>query len=362
VTLCEVNADMLEKFTDGALQVVSLAHEEAEWLNHRRVGTEHILLGILRQDKSAAARALDFLEITLNVTRDQVKRIMGEGEQSPTGQLPFSTRARTVFELSRLESSQLGCNYVGPEHVLLGIIRVPSCLALQVLAELDAKPDEVREQVKRQLLDQQNQEIVPAAAQAESARVPLSQICRDLTRQARAGALYPAVGQENAINRIIDVLGRPGRSIPVLVGSSSSALTAVVEGLAQRIVTGQVPDYLSEKRVYVFDSGGPGALADVIKQIHGRHDVILYIDRLHVLIKEEEEAASSSLKSALADEELQLIGAATPGEYRKHVQADEDMKEQIQAIMISEPTIMHSTAVLKEALRAATRTRIPRTY
>ena len=355
---------MLEKFTDGALQVVSLAHEEAEWLNHRRVGTEHILLGILRQDKSAAARALDSLEITLDAARKQVKRIMGEGEQPSASQLPFSARAQTVFDLSRLESLQLGCNYVGPEHVLLGLIRVPACLALRVLTELDVGPDEVREQVKRQLIGEPDQETVPATTQAESAPVRLGLVCRDLTQEARAGTLYPAVGRENEINRIAEVLGGPTRKIPVLVGASERALTAVVEGLAQKIASGQVQDSLKEKRVYAFGSGDSGALAGVIKQISARREVILFIERLSVPAGETEgeEVVSFILKSALADEKLQLIVAATPREYRKQLQADEEIKRRIQAIMIGESAIMYSSAMLKEALRAATQTRIPRTY
>jgi ATP-dependent Clp protease ATP-binding subunit ClpC len=362
--LCEVNDDMPEKFTDGARQVVSLAREEAEWLNHRCVGTEHILLGILRQDKSAAARALDSLEITLDGARQQVKKMMGEGRQSPAGHIPLTARAQTVFELSRLESSQLGSDHVAPEHILLGLIRVPSCLALRVLAALGVEPAEVREQVRHHLLDVQAQELTQVSAQAEPMPARLGQICRDLTQEAREGMLYPSVGRENEIKRIADVLGEPAKSIPVLVGSSSAALHAVVEGLAQSIITGHVPDLLREKRIYVFGSGDSDVLAGIIKQIHSRSEIILFIDRLSVLIKEKdgENSVGSSLQTALAGGKFQLIGAATLGEYRRHLQADGNIGKLLKPIIITEPAIMYSSAMLKEALRTATRTRIPRTY
>jgi ATP-dependent Clp protease ATP-binding subunit ClpC len=350
MTSREVNDNMLEKFTDAARQAVSLAKEEADWLNHRCVGTEHILLGILRQSKSAAANALGSLGITLDAARLRVKKIKGQGEQSPVGYIPYTARAEKVFDLSRLESSQLGCNYVGPEHVLLGLIRMRSCLAVQVLTELGADPVAVRGQVMRHLRDDADGEFAaPAGARGEPAPVRLGQFCRDLTQEARMGGLYPVIGREKEIRRVAEVLGRPTRNIPVLVGSNSSALSEVAEGLAQHIAAGHVPGSCKDKHLFALSSSDPDTLETLIDQVRGRHDVILFI-------------AAPSAVTSLASGELQLIAATTPAEYRRHLQGDDHLKKRLHPINIAEPTAMYSIEMLKEALRGATQTRIPRTY
>jgi ATP-dependent Clp protease ATP-binding subunit ClpC len=347
MTSCEVNDNMLEKFTDAARQAVSLAKDEADWLNHRCVGTEHILLGILRQSKTTAANALGSLGITLDAARLQVKKIKGQGEQSPVGYIPYTARVQKVFDLSRLESSQLGCNYVGPEHVLLGLIRMRSCLAVQVLAELGADPAAVRGQVMRYLRDDADGDLAaPADAQAEPAPVRLGQFCRDLTREARMGALYPVIGREKEIRRVTEILCRPTRNTPVLVGPDSVARTAVVEGLAQKIAAGHVPDPCKDKHLFAFRSGDPDELETFIDQVRGRRDVILFIDALPAV-------------TSLASGELQLIAATTPGEYRKHLQGDDHLKKRLYPINIADPTVVYSVEMLKEALRGATQTRIP---
>lgn len=350
MTSCEVNDNMLEKFTDAARQAVSLAKEEADWLNHRCVGTEHILLGILRQSKSTAANALGSLEITLDAARHQVKKIKGQGEQSPVGYIPYTARVEKVFDLSRLESSQLGCNYVGPEHLLLGLIRMGSCLAVQVLTDLGTDPAEVRAQVMRHLRDDKDGELAaPGGAQAEPAPVRLGQFCRDLTQEARAGELYPVIGREKEIRRVTEVLCRPTRNIPVLVSSNSGARTAVVEGLAQNIAAGHVPGSCKDKHLFAFSSSDPDGLEAFIAQVRGRQDVILFIDAL-------------SAVTSLASAELQLIAATTPAEYRRHLPGDDHLKKRMHPINIADPAVIYSIEMLKEALRGATQTRIPWTY
>jgi ATP-dependent Clp protease ATP-binding subunit ClpC len=347
MTSCEVNDNMLEKFTDAARQAVSLAKDEADWLNHRCVGTEHILLGILRQSKTTAANALGSLGITLDAARLQVKKIKGQGEQSPVGYIPYTARAQKVFDLSRLESSQLGCNYVGPEHVLLGLIRMRSCLAVQVLAELGADPVAVRGQVLRYLRDVADGErAAPADAQAEPAPVRLGQSCRDLTQEARMGALYPVIGREKEIRRVTEILCRPTRNTPVLVGSDSGARAAVVEGLAQKIAAGHVPGPCKDKHLFALSSDDADELETFMDQVRGRHDVILFIDALPAV-------------TSLATGELQLIAATTPGEYRKHLQRDDHLKKRLYPINIADPAVVYSVEMLKEALRGATQTRIP---
>ena len=357
---------MFERFTDRARRVVVLAQEEARMLDHSHIGTEHILLGLIREGGGVAAKALESLGISLQAVRQQVGEIVGRGQQAPSGHIPFTPRAKKVLELSLREALQLGHNYIGTEHILLGLIREGDGVAAQVLVKLGADPTRVRQQVIQLLAGSPGKE--PAAAGAPSVTAPsassliLDQFGRNLTAAAREGKLDPVIGREKEIERVMQVLSRRTKNNPVLVGEPGVGKTAVVEGLAQKIVQGEVPETLTGKQLYTLDLSAlvAGAryrgdfeerLKKVLKEIRTRGDIILFIDELHTLVgagaAEGAIDAASILKPMLARGELQTIGATTLDEYRKHLAKDAALERRFQPVQVAEPTIAHTIEILK---------------
>src|SRR6476660_9155165 len=354
---------MFERFTDRARRVVVLAQEEARMLNHNYIGTEHILLGLIHEGEGVAAKALESLGISLEAVRQQVEEIIGQGQQAPSGHIPFTPRAKKVLELSLREALQLGHNYIGTEHILLGLIREGEGVAAQVLVKLGADLNKVRQQVIQLLNGYQSKE--PAGATSESTpstSLVLDQFGRNLTQAAREGKLDPVIGREKEIERLMQVLSRRTKNNPVLIGEPGVGKTAVVEGLAQAIVKGEVPETLKDKHLYTLDLGSLVAgsryrgdfeerLKKVLKEIRTRGDIIMFIDEIHTLVgagaAEGAIDAASILKPMLARGELQTIGATTLDEYRKYVEKDAALERRFQPIQVGEPTVAHTIEILK---------------
>ena len=360
---------MFERFTDRARRVVVLAQEEARMLNHNYIGTEHILLGLIHEGEGVAAKALESLGISLEAVREQVQEIIGQGQQAPSGHIPFTPRAKKVLELSLREALQLGHNYIGTEHILLGLIREGEGVAAQVLVKLGADLNRVRQQVIQLISGYQGQgglrrrrrggvqqEGTPAGS------LVLDQFGRNLTQAAREGKLDPVIGREKEIERVMQVLSRRTKNNPVLIGEPGVGKTAVVEGLAQDIVKGEVPETLKDKQLYTLDLGALVAgsryrgdfeerLKKVLKEIRTRGDIILFIDEIHTLVgagaAEGAIDAASILKPMLARGELQTIGATTLDEYRKHIEKDSALERRFQPIQVAEPTLAHAIEILK---------------
>ncbi|MEO7429331.1 MAG: Clp protease N-terminal domain-containing protein, partial [Acidimicrobiales bacterium] len=364
---------MFERFTDRARRVVVLAQEEARLLNHNYIGTEHILLGLIHEGEGVAAKALESLGISLEAVRSQVEEIIGQGGSSPSGHIPFTPRAKKVLELSLREALQLGHNYIGTEHILLGLIREGEGVAAQVLVKLGADLSRVRQQVIQLLSGYQGPggssekagaTTGPGAAgqEAASGSLVLDQFGRNLTQQAREKKLDPVIGRSKEIERVMQVLSRRQKNNPVLVGEPGVGKTAVVEGLAQKIVVNDVPETLKGKQLYTLDLGALVAgsryrgdfeerLKKVLKEIRTRGDIILFIDELHTLVgagaAEGAIDAASILKPMLARGELQTIGATTLDEYRKHLEKDAALERRFQKIVVDEPTVAHTIEILK---------------
>ncbi|MEI6591063.1 MAG: Clp protease N-terminal domain-containing protein, partial [Actinomycetes bacterium] len=314
---------MFEKFTDKARRVVVLAQEEAKLLHHNYIGTEHILLGLIHEGEGVAAKALESLNISLESVREQVQEIIGQGQQPPTGHIPFTPRAKKVLELSLREALQLGHSYIGTEHLLLGLIREGEGVAAQVLTKLGADTNRVRQQVIQLLSGFQGKETVNVGgetAQAQKGSQILDQYGRNLTLAAAEGKLDPVIGREREIERVMQILSRRSKNNPVLIGEPGVGKTAVVEGLAQAIVQGNVPETLKGKQLYTLDLGALIAgsryrgdfeerLKKVTKEIRTRGDIITFIDEIHTLVgagaAEGAIDAASILKPLLARGELQ---------------------------------------------------------
>jgi ATP-dependent Clp protease ATP-binding subunit ClpC len=361
---------MFERFTDRARRVVVLAQEEARMLNHNYIGTEHILLGLIHEGEGVAAKALESLGISLDGVREQVQEIIGPGQQAPSGHIPFTPRAKKVLELSLREALQLGHNYIGTEHILLGLIREGEGVAAQVLVKLGADMTRVRSQVIQLLSGYQGKEttgagVAPGPGQAEgtpAGSVVLDQFGRNLTQAARENKLDPVIGRGQEMERVMQVLSRRTKNNPVLIGEPGVGKTAVVEGLAQAIVRGDVPETLKNKQIYTLDLGSVVAgsryrgdfeerLKKVLKEIRTRGDIILFIDEIHTLVgagaAEGAIDAASILKPLLARGELQTIGATTLDEYRQHIEKDAALERRFQPIQVQEPSVAHTIEILK---------------
>src|SRR2546429_1392530 len=356
---------MFERFTDRARRVVVLAQEEARMLNHNYIGTEHILLGLIHEGEGVAAKALESLGISLEGVRQQVEEIIGQGQQAPSGHIPFTPRAKKVLELSLREALQLGHNYIGTEHILLGLIREGEGVAAQVLVKLGADLNRVRQQVLQLLSGYQGKEPAETGGRGEgtpSSSLVLDQFGRNLTSSAREGKLDPVIGRAKEIERVMQVLSRRTKNNPVLIGQPGVGKTAVVEGLAQKIVTGEVPETIKDKQLYTLDLGALVAgsryrgdfeerLKKVLKEIRTRGDIILFIDEIHTLVgagaAEGAIDAASILKPMLARGELQTIGATTLDEYRKHLEKDAALERRFQPIYVEQPTVAHTIEILK---------------
>jgi ATP-dependent Clp protease ATP-binding subunit ClpC len=361
---------MFERFTDRARRVVVLAQEEARMLNHNYIGTEHILLGLIHEGEGVAARALESLNISPEAVRQQVEEIIGQGQAAPTGHIPFTPRAKKVLELSLREALQLGHNYIGTEHILLGLIREGEGVAAQVLQKLGADPNRVRQAVSTLLSGytggkEQAPDEETGGGQGEGGpqgSMVLDQFGCNLTQLARETKLDPVIGREKEIERVMQVLSRRTKNNPVLIGEPGVGKTAVVEGLAQDIVKGEVPETLTGKQIYTLDLGALVAgsryrgdfeerLKKVLKEIRTRGDIVLFIDELHTLVgagaAEGAIDAASILKPMLARGELQTIGATTRDEYRKHLEKDAALERRFQPIYVEEPSVAHSIEILK---------------
>ncbi|HUB74399.1 MAG TPA: ATP-dependent Clp protease ATP-binding subunit [Solirubrobacteraceae bacterium] len=375
--------------------MVVLAQEEARTLKHNYIGTEHILLGLLREEEGLAARVLESLDITVERVRAQVVRIVGSGEEVTSGQIPFTPRAKKVLELALREALSLGHNYIGTEHILLGLVRENEGVAARILLDFDADSEKIRNEVIRMLSGpggrRQGQGAGAGAGagsgssgEGKKSSKLLDQFGRNLTKLAAEGKLDPCVGRETEIERIMQILSRRTKNNPVLVGEPGVGKTAVVEGLAQRITSSEVPELLKNKQIYTLDLAALVAgskyrgefeerLKKVMKEITQRGDIILFIDELHNLVgagaAEGAIDAASILKPALARGELQTIGATTLDEYRKYLERDSALERRFQQIRVDEPTIdqtveiltglrdryeqHHKVQITDEALRAA---------
>ncbi len=361
---------MFERFTDRARRVVVLAQEEARMLSHNYIGTEHILLGLIHEGEGVAAKALESLDISLEAVRAQVEEIIGQGQQAPSGHIPFTPRAKKVLELSLREALQLGHSYIGTEHILLGLIREGEGVAAQVLQKLGADLNRVRQQVIQLLSGFQGKESGQAAAasgstsggDAPSSSLVLDQFGRNLTQDAREGKLDPIIGRGAQIERVMQVLSRRTKNNPVLIGEPGVGKTSIVEGLAQDIVKGNVPETLKDKQIYTLDLGALVAgsryrgdfeerLKKVLKEIRTRGDIVLFIDEIHTLVgagaAEGAIDAASILKPMLARGELQTIGATTLDEYRKYLEKDAALERRFQPIQVPEPSIADTIEMLK---------------
>jgi ATP-dependent Clp protease ATP-binding subunit ClpC len=364
---------MFERFTERARQVVVLAQEEARTLKHNYIGTEHILLGLLREEEGLAARVLESLDITVERVRAQVVRIVGSGEEVTSGQIPFTPRAKKVLELALREALSLGHNYIGTEHILLGLVRENEGVAARILLDFDADSEKIRNEVIRMLSGPggRRQGGQGAGAQAGAAAGTgegkkssklLDQFGRNLTKLAAEGKLDPVVGRENEIERIMQILSRRTKNNPVLIGEPGVGKTAVVEGLAQRITNADVPELLKGKQIYTLDLAALVAgskyrgefeerLKKVMKEITQRGDIILFIDELHNLVgagaAEGAIDAASILKPALARGELQTIGATTLDEYRKYLERDSALERRFQQIRVDQPSTDETVQILK---------------
>ena len=367
---------MFERFTDRARRVVVLAQEEARLLNHNYIGTEHILLGLIHEGEGVAAKALESLGISLEAVRNQVEEIIGQGGSSPSGHIPFTPRAKKVLELSLREALQLGHNYIGTEHILLGLIREGEGVAAQVLVKLGADLSRVRQQVIQLLSgysgsgqgegSEPGKETVGGSAERgdgpQGGSAILDQFGRNLTQNAKDKALDPVIGRMRETERVMQVLSRRTKNNPVLIGEPGVGKTAIVEGLAQKIVAGEVPETLRGKQLYTLDLGALVAgsryrgdfeerLKKVLKEIKTRGDIILFIDELHTLVgagaAEGAIDAASILKPMLARGELQTIGATTLEEYRKYLEKDAALERRFQPIRVEEPSLSHTIEILK---------------
>jgi len=366
---------LFERFTDRARRVVVLAQEEARLLNHNYIGTEHILLGLIHEGEGVAAKGLESLGISLEAVRSQVEELIGQGASSPSGHIPFTPRAKKVLELSLREALQLGHNYIGTEHILLGLIREGEGVAAQVLVKLGADLSRVRQQVIQLLSGYsgsgQGSSDSPGKAGATaggsggdspSGSLVLDQFGRNLTQAARDKKLDPVIGRHRETERVMQVLSRRTKNNPVLVGEPGVGKTAIVEGLAQMIANDDVPETIKDRQLYTLDLGALVAgsryrgdfeerLKKVLKEIKSRGDIVLFIDEIHTLVgagaAEGAIDAASILKPMLARGELQTIGATTLDEYRKHLEKDAALERRFQPITVDEPTVPHTIEILK---------------
>src|SRR5256885_826824 len=360
-----VEGNVFERFTERARQVVVLAQDEARALKHNYIGTEHILLGLLREEEGLAARVLESLDITVEEVRAQVARIVGQGDEVTTGQIPFTPRAKKVLELALREALSLGHNYIGTEHILLGLVRENEGVAARILLDFDADAEKIRNEIIRMLSGpgrRQGQGAGgPSGEKSKSSKL-LDQFGRNLTKQSQEGKLDPVVGRQTEIERLMQILSRRTKNNPVLIGEPGVGKTAVVEGLASRIASNQVPELLKNKQIYTLDLAALVAgskyrgefeerLKKVMKEIMQRGDIILFIDELHNLVgagaAEGAIDAASILKPALARGEMQTIGATTLDEYRKYLERDAALERRFQQIRVDEPSVDDTVQILR---------------
>ncbi|MGJ9462051.1 ATP-dependent Clp protease ATP-binding subunit [Actinotignum sp. GS-2025a] len=357
---------MFERFTDRARRVIVLAQEEARNLKHNYLGTEHILLGLIREGEGVAAKALEALGVTLESVRTQVIDIIGEGQEPPSGHIPFTPRAKKVIEFAMREGLQMGHSYIGTEHLLLGLTREADGVAAQVLIKLGADMSTVRNQVSQLISGFQGKEAVGVGGGpregTKAGSTVLDQYGRNLTAAARDHKLDPVIGRHTETERVMQVLSRRTKNNPVLIGEPGVGKTAVVEGLAQSIAAGNVPETLKDKQLYSLDMGSLVAgsryrgdfeerMKKILKEVNTRGDIILFIDEIHTLVgagaAEGALDAASLLKPMLARGELQVIGATTLDEYRKYIEKDAALERRFQPIQVEQPTVEQTIDILR---------------
>jgi ATP-dependent Clp protease ATP-binding subunit ClpC len=376
--------DRFDKFTDRARKVLTLAQDEAQRFNHNYIGTEHLLLGLVREGEGVAARVLENMNVELPKVRTAVEFIIGRGDRPVVGEVGLTPRAKRVIELAIDEARRLGHNYIGTEHLLLGLVREGEGIAAGVLESLGVNLDKVRHEVIRVL--SQSSSVGPAAETKRTSKTPtVDQLGINLTDAARAGKLDPVIGREKEIERVIQILSRRTKNNPALIGEPGVGKTAIADGLAHRIVAGDVPESLANKRVLTLDIGSLVAgtkyrgefeerLKKIIEELRSSNDAILFIDELHTLVgagaAEGAIDAANILKPPLARGELQCIGATTLDEFRKYIEKDAALERRFQPVMIEEPTLEqtidiltgireryeehHNVKISDEAVRAAT--------
>ena len=352
--------DRFDKFTDRARKVLTLAQDEAQRFNHNYIGTEHLLLGLVREGEGVAARVLENMNVELSKVRTAVEFIIGRGDRPVVGEVGLTPRAKRVIELAIDEARRLGHNYIGTEHLLLGLVREGEGIAAGVLESLGVNLDKVRHQVIHVL--SQSSSTTPAQEAKRPSKTPtLDQLGINLTEAARSGALDPVIGREKEIERVIQILSRRRKNNPALIGEPGVGKTAIAEGLAHRIVSGDVPETLADKRVLTLDIGSLVAgtkyrgefeerLKKIIEELRNSNDSVLFIDELHTLVgagaAEGAIDAANILKPPLARGELQCIGATTLDEYRKYIEKDSALERRFQPVMVDEPTVDEAVDIL----------------
>src|SRR6187431_1358639 len=352
--------DRFDKFTDRARKVLTLAQDEAQRFNHNYIGTEHLLLGLVREGEGVAARVLENMNVELAKVRTAVEFIIGRGDRPVVGEVGLTPRAKRVIELAIDEARRLGHNYIGTEHLLLGLVREGEGIAAGVLESLGVNLDKVRHEVIRVL--SQSSSAGPTPETKRASKTPtVDQLGINLTDAARAGKLDPVIGREKEIERVIQILSRRTKNNPALIGEPGVGKTAIVEGLAQRIVNRETPETLLDKRVLQLDVGSLVAgtmyrgqfeerLKRVIEELKSS-DSILFIDEVHMLVGAGSAGSSvdaaNILKPALSRGELQVIGATTLDEYRKHIESDAALERRFQPVTVDEPSEEETIEILK---------------
>ena len=352
--------DRFDKFTDRARKVLTLAQDEAQRFNHNYIGTEHLLLGLVREGEGVAARVLENMNVELPKVRTAVEFIIGRGDRPVVGEVGLTPRAKRVIELAIDEARRLGHNYIGTEHLLLGLVREGEGIAAGVLESLGVNLDKVRHEVIRVL--SQSSSAGPTQETKRASKTPtVDQLGINLTEASRAGKLDPVIGREKEIERVIQILGRKTKNNPALIGEPGVGKTAIAEGLAHRIVAGDVPESLLNKRVLTLDIGSLVAgtkyrgefeerLKKIIEELRNTNDAVLFIDELHTLVgagaAEGAIDAANILKPPLSRGELQCIGATTLDEYRKYIERDAALERRFQPVMVEEPTLEQTIEIL----------------
>jgi ATP-dependent Clp protease ATP-binding subunit ClpC len=352
--------DRFDKFTDRARKVLTLAQDEAQRFNHNYIGTEHLLLGLVREGEGVAARVLENMNVELAKVRTAVEFIIGRGDRPVVGEVGLTPRAKRVIELAIDEARRLGHNYIGTEHLLLGLVREGEGIAAGVLESLGVNLDKVRHEVIRVL--SQSSSAGPTTETKRASKTPtVDQLGINLTDAVRAGKIDPVIGREKEIERVIQILSRRTKNNPALIGEPGVGKTAIAEGLAQRIVNGDVPETLANKRVLTLDIGSLVAgtkyrgefeerLKKIIEELRNTSDAVLFIDELHTLVgagaAEGAIDAANILKPPLARGELQCIGATTLDEYRKYIERDAALERRFQPVMVEEPTLEQTIDIL----------------
>ena len=354
-------SDKFDRFTKRARRVLTLAQEEAQRLNHNYIGTEHLLLGLVREENGVAVRVLRDLGVDPRQIRERVERTVGRGQRAMYGKLSLTPRTKRVIELAVDEARRLGHHYIGTEHLLLGLVRAGEGVAVDVLKGLGVSLDKVRSQTARVMMETSSQSTNAPAREGNKNTPLVDQLGTDLTAYALEGKLDPVIGRQIEIERVIQILSRRTKNNPALIGEPGVGKTAIVEGLAQRIVNGEAPDTLLGKRVVMLDVGSLVAgtmyrgqfeerLKRVIDEIK-ESGSILFIDELHMLVGAGSAGSSvdaaNILKPALARGELQCIGATTLDEYRKHIEGDAALERRFQSVLVEEPTIEETIQILK---------------